>query len=140
MGDLSPAASNLAKLLLMLSTDYDGDVVATARAIGRTLQSAGLDWHALAAAITPVLDPEPQPVERKPYERVDDYWDGSDPCGWLAMARWCRDADCGRLTPKEQRFIWDMASPLRSRHGRKPSSKQYDLIRSIYVKLSRWVD
>ncbi len=140
MGDLAIIAPKLAKLLPMLSTSHDGEVVATARAIGRTLQSAGLDCPALAAAITPIPKPEPQPVERKPYEPADDYWDGTDRSDWLAMARWCREHDCGRLTPKEQRFIWDIASPLRLRHGRKPTPKQYDWLRSIYVKLSTWLD
>jgi hypothetical protein len=138
MGDLAPIAPKLAKLLPMLATSHDGEVVATARAIGRTLQSAGLDWHSLAAAIT--TPPAVRTVEREPYKPSDDYWDGMDPNDWHGMACWCREFDCGRLTPREQQFIWDMASPLRFRRGQKPSAKQHDWLRAIYVKLSRWVD
>lgn len=47
----------LAKLLPLLASDQDGEVIATARAIGRTLASAGSDFHALAAAL------EPQPLD-----------------------------------------------------------------------------
>lgn len=51
-------APKLAKLLPLLASDHDGEVVATARAIGRTLVAAGLDWHALAAALTqPASEP-----------------------------------------------------------------------------------
>ncbi|NEU13556.1 hypothetical protein G3T14_15660 [Methylobacterium sp. BTF04] len=42
----------LAKLLPLLASDNDGEVVATARAIQRTLSAAGSDFHALAKALT----------------------------------------------------------------------------------------
>ena len=51
MNALAPIAPRLSKLLPLLGSDKDGEVVATARAIGRTLQGAGLDFHALAAAV-----------------------------------------------------------------------------------------
>ena len=41
----------LAKLLPLLSSDKDGEVVAAARAISRTLTAAGSDWHGLVAAM-----------------------------------------------------------------------------------------
>ena len=44
-------AAKLAKLLPRLGSEHDGEVVATVRAIDRTLTAAGLDWHSLAAAI-----------------------------------------------------------------------------------------
>jgi hypothetical protein len=34
-----------------LASESDNEVVATVRAIGRTLASSGLDWHDLAAAL-----------------------------------------------------------------------------------------
>ena len=51
MNALAPIAPRLSKLLPLLGSDKDGEVVATARAIGRTLSSAGLDFHALAAVV-----------------------------------------------------------------------------------------
>ena len=46
----------LGKLVPRLASNHDGEVVATVAAIGRTLQSAGLDWHDLAQRIaTPTI-------------------------------------------------------------------------------------
>ena len=42
----------LAKLLPLLASDQPGEVLATARAIGATLQRGGMDWHDLAALVT----------------------------------------------------------------------------------------
>jgi hypothetical protein len=54
MSDLTQIKSDfkLHKLILLLSSDVDGEVLGAARAIGRTLQTAGRDWHDLADALT----------------------------------------------------------------------------------------
>ena len=44
---LAPIAPKLAKLLPLLGSDKHGEVVAAALAVGRTLASAGADWHDL---------------------------------------------------------------------------------------------
>jgi hypothetical protein len=44
-------AVQLCKLIPRLASEHDGEIVATARAIGRTLESAGCDFHDLANAI-----------------------------------------------------------------------------------------
>lgn len=53
-------SAKLAKLLPVLSSDQDNEVVAAARAIDRVLRAAGLDWHTLAEAVSrpaaPILD------------------------------------------------------------------------------------
>lgn len=41
-----------AKLIVMLSSDNDGEVVSAARAIGRKLKADGKDWHWLAAKLS----------------------------------------------------------------------------------------
>jgi hypothetical protein len=46
--DLTPIASKLCNLVRMLSSNQDGEIIAAARAIGRTLAGHGLDFHALA--------------------------------------------------------------------------------------------
>ncbi len=46
-----PAESKITKLVPRLASDFDGEVVATARAIGRALKSAGRHWHDVADAI-----------------------------------------------------------------------------------------
>ena len=49
---LSTIGPQLAKLLPLLASDQPGEVVATARAIGQTLQRGGMDWHDLAALVS----------------------------------------------------------------------------------------
>jgi hypothetical protein len=54
MNDLTQTKPDfkLHKLILLLSSDVDGEVLGAARAIGRTLQAAGRNWHDLAEAIS----------------------------------------------------------------------------------------
>ena len=52
IASLSAIGPRLAKLLPLLSSDQPGEVVATARAIGQTLQRGGMDWHDLAALVS----------------------------------------------------------------------------------------
>ena len=49
---LSAIGPRLAKLLPLLASDQPGEVVATARAIGQTLQRGGMDWHDFAAVVS----------------------------------------------------------------------------------------
>src|SRR5262249_44173863 len=51
MNALTPIAGKLAKLLRMLSSNREQEVLAAAQALCRTLQSAGADIHALAAIV-----------------------------------------------------------------------------------------
>ena len=51
MTDLASVAPKLANLLRRLSSDQDGEVVATARALIRTLNSIGADMHDVAACV-----------------------------------------------------------------------------------------
>jgi hypothetical protein len=48
---LAPIADKLKPLIRLLSSDHDGEVVAAARALNRTLKSAKLDIHVLADCI-----------------------------------------------------------------------------------------
>ena len=49
---MTPAtARRLGKAVALLGSPQDGEVVAAARAIERTLESAGMDWHGFAALV-----------------------------------------------------------------------------------------
>ena len=52
----------LGKLLPLLQSNHDGEVVAAARAISRVLQRAGQGWHDLTNAL---LQPQP-PAQSEP--------------------------------------------------------------------------
>ena len=47
----APLRTRLAKLVAVLASDHDGEIVAAAHALRRTLTRAGLDLHAFAKAI-----------------------------------------------------------------------------------------
>jgi hypothetical protein len=49
--DLASIAPKLANLIRRLSSDQDGEVIATARALIRTLNSIGADMHDVAACV-----------------------------------------------------------------------------------------
>jgi hypothetical protein len=96
----------LGKLVLLLSSSHDGEVVAAARAIDRVLKSNGRDWHDLAQALCPP--------------------DRSD---WQRMAHYCHRRR-HQLGSWEAEFIRSMLH-----WPREPSEKQQDLLASIFARL-----
>jgi hypothetical protein len=104
---LAPIAPRLRKLILMLSSTHDGEVVGAARAIGRVLAYAGTDWHQFADIVTGARH-------------------GDD---WKAMAQACR-GQAHRLTPREFDFVNNIL--LR---GCEPSEKQWKWLRGIFSRL-----
>jgi hypothetical protein len=53
----------LGALIPRLGSPFDGEVVATARAIERTLKSQKLDWHDVASAVAQAAPPKPRRTE-----------------------------------------------------------------------------
>src|SRR4029077_10439861 len=86
----------LRQLVLMLSSDQDGEVVAAAHAIERTLKADGKDWHWLAdlleTRVTPPPPPPPPTRGRTWRDKMDDALDLYD----------------YRLTAWEVQFLHDM--------------------------------
>jgi len=64
MSDIIETAPKLAKLLPLLSSDQDGEVIAAARAISRALASVGADWHDLVKVLT---EPASAEIEDFPF-------------------------------------------------------------------------
>jgi hypothetical protein len=91
-------AKRLTKLLLMLSSDRDGEVVAAAKAIGRALQATGKDWHDLARRLS-------VPVKARISEQAPPRHDKN----WRAMHEHCIQHD-DRLRPREREFIDSLGS------------------------------
>ena len=126
---LAPIAPKLAKLIPRLASTHEGEVVATARAIERTLRGAGLDLHSLASAVE--APPETKEIivyrDRPPPE--------VEPDTWVGVARWCRDHDDDALTAKERAFVTDMTARLTC--DGTLSEKQAAWLRAIYVRLRK---
>jgi hypothetical protein len=119
--DIAPVATRLSRLIPLLASDQAGEVVATARAIGRVLAGKGLDWSALSLAMNEIqrLSFEPSPSEKllTPFQ----------------MAVWCRDHVGGRLDAKDREFIASLILQLSRR--RSLSEKQRQWLKDIYAKL-----
>jgi hypothetical protein len=54
------------KLIPRLASNFDGEVVATARAIDRSLRANGRDWHDVARGSEPPPPPRPRRAPRMP--------------------------------------------------------------------------
>jgi hypothetical protein len=128
-------------LKVALSSDKEGEVLAAARAIRRTLDNAGSDIHELAARIKGAKLSEAE------MKRIYDagVQDGKDAAAidkgfinagtsWLEMAEYCAAHDEGCLTAKERGFVVDM---VRWCARREPSEKQGKWLHVLYVRLER---
>jgi hypothetical protein len=121
---LSQIVPRLEKLLLMLSSERDGEVINAARAISRTLQAIGADWHDLAAGL---LAPSARTRAKKPPRETSE--DKAD-VSWRTMLAFCVDCE-ERLRGREQEFITSLL------HWRgQPTEKQLDWLTAIYERLS----
>jgi hypothetical protein len=102
-------APTIAKMLPRLASDYDGEVVATVRAIERVLRSGGRDWHDLAATLC-------RPAQLP----------NSD---WRSEARFCA-GNAVHLTERELDFIATLA-----RWRGAPTDRQREWLRDIADRL-----
>ena len=133
----------LAKLIRMLSSSNDGEVMAAVRAIQKTLNGAGADIHDLAARVKgggKLSEAEMRKIYEAGVEAgkndaaVDKGFNSVDGLiSWHDMAIYCAGHG-GRLAPREQQFIEDM---VRWTARREPSEKQGKWLHAIYVRLGR---
>jgi hypothetical protein len=122
---LNQIAPRLKKLLLMLSSDRDGEVVNAARLIGSTLRDAGHDWHDLAGALTESPPSKARP--RRPPPRDPDPPDGD----WRAMREFCLN-HMHLVRSREYEFLAD----LDRWHG-ELTEKQAAWLHAIYARVRR---
>jgi len=139
----APVAAKLGKLIGRLGSDHDGEIIATGRAIQRTLKSAGCDLHDLAEALTA---PPPRPVvvyrDRPPAPPAPDFsyrswkpnWrDDSDPrAQWRLIISRCRLAP-HRLSRWETTFLDSLKGRLDQ--GYVLTQRQRDRLFEIEAKL-----
>jgi hypothetical protein len=137
---LVPIAGRLGKLLRMLTSPCDGEVLAAARAIVRTLSSASLDMHALADRIG--MPNRPNEAEARKIYRAG-FMDGlatagirtatcsNDPPPWHEMAVWCQQQS-DRLLGREREFVDQMAART---VYHEPTEKQGKWLKSIFYRL-----
>jgi hypothetical protein len=117
---LSTIAPRITKLLPLLASDRDGEVVAAVRAIDRTLKAEGLDWHALAAVFA-----------------ADDGTADAPPTwgslGVESRIRWLQTVGCspGLLSEWEYNFVADITARLMDWPYYAPTAKQQAILDRI---------
>jgi hypothetical protein len=117
MSALAVVAPRIGQLIRMLGSDQDGEVVAAARALGRTLAGAGEDFHSLADAV------ESSAIETRPLQRR--------PENWRTSARWLINSGA-YLSPKERAFAHQMAG-----WTSEPSERQAQWLEALVERASR---
>ena len=90
----------LRHLLLLLSSDKPGEVIAAAAAVGRTLHAAGADWHDL---VNGLLGAAASELARKPEEPHYE----PDEEDWHEMREFCLERE-HKLRSREREFIHDL--------------------------------
>ena len=105
------AGGRLRKCILLLSSDHDGEVLAAARGIGRTLTSLGMGWHDLADAVAGPALPAPDNVERL-LSSLDAVATRPADRQWIArLTRYY--ARHGRLSDKQMAVLSDISGRCR---------------------------
>jgi hypothetical protein len=130
------------KLLKLLSSNNDGEVVAAARAIMRTLEAEGADIHELAERVEGrKLSPsEMQQIYDTAFRRgrdaaaADGGFHNTEGPSFYEMAREVMRKEDGRLSPKERDFVDDM---VRWCARREPSEKQAKWLHTLYCRIGR---
>ena len=132
-----PIADRLSKIIGRLASDHDGEIIAAAGAIRRTLQSAGHDLNDLAAHVG--APPQTLVVYRdRPSERPNSTWRSAarqvNPIlrHKESVAR-CQRLDAGRLSAWERDFLASVT--LQLNQHRDLTSKQASVLTGIVAKL-----
>jgi hypothetical protein len=148
MAEISAAtARKLAPLVRLLSSSSDGEVLGAARAIMRTLKTAGADIHTLADHVEhangkKILEQDMRHIFTAGYEKgvhdteerlhgFDDFRSLDGLPSWHTMARYCQQRG-DQLSDREEEFVNQMASQT---VWREPSEKQAKWLKSIFLKL-----
>jgi hypothetical protein len=131
----------IGKLIKMLSSPNDGEVVAAARAILRTLAQEGTDIHELAERVEgrKLSQAEMQRIYhqafrdgKKSVEVAADFSNAGP--SFYSMACEIKHKANGQLSPKEQGFVEDM---VRWCARKEPTEKQANWLHAIYCRIGR---
>jgi hypothetical protein len=119
---MTPSAQ-LKKLVRLLSSDKDGEVLAASVAIKRTLATEGLDIHSLADALC-----QPTPRAEGKTQSASTSAEDTD---WHSVACEC-EAYGACLNLREQKFVTDMVAWTA---GATPSERQQAWLLLIFNKV-----
>jgi len=139
---LADMNEKIGKLIKLLSSPNDGEVVAAAHALMRILAQEGTDIHELADRVggRKLSQAEMQRIYDEAFRRgrdaaaADGGFHNTEGPSFHEMACEIQHKANGRLTPKEQDFVDDM---VRWCARREPSEKQAKWLHAIYCRIGR---
>ena len=115
----------LAKLIRLLASDVDGEVLAAVRALGRTLKASGCDFHDLAG----LVEAPSTATRARPASTTISTDDDETELPWQHMVDACTDHP-GRFTSKE----WQFLQTMQHWHGT-PTPKQLDWLVALFERV-----
>jgi hypothetical protein len=115
----------LAKLIRLLASDVDGEVLAAVRAMGRALKASGCDFHDLANLVEA---PATAPSGSAGGGFRDHFADETE-LPWRRIVDACTDQP-GRFTAKERQFLQTM-----QRWRGTPTPKQRDWLIALFERV-----
>jgi len=135
----------VASLVRLLASDKDGEIVAAAHALKRTLESAGTDINGLAHgienlgknAVVPdeikkkIWDAAVQHTENRLHGR-DDFRSTDGKPDWKAVALFCQ-RNIQRLDTKHHDFINKVAA--QTVYDQEPTEKQHKYLFALFLQL-----
>jgi hypothetical protein len=132
---LAPVADRLGKLLRLLSSDRDGEVISAARAIVRTLGGAGLGINGKRFSEADAAEIYRRGVEdgKRAAENENIGFHSVDEPTWHEIACECAAHDKCLRDERERQFVGDMVR--RTVRGGEPTEKQAHWLRAIYARV-----
>jgi hypothetical protein len=117
-----------AKLIRLLASEIDGEVLAAVRALGRALKESGCDFHDLASIVEA---PSTAPSARAEADLRNHFGgdDGETELRWQRMVDACTD-QLGRFTSRE----WQFLQTMQRWHGR-PTQKQLGWLVAVFERV-----
>jgi hypothetical protein len=148
--------SRLGDIIVLLASNQEGEVINAVRALGRALESAGVDYHDLVKHIEePSLSDRQITLIREEIDQrariardqgiaeglrraeakqsgFDDFYNTDGTPDWRQVARFVQ-REKRRLLERHHEFVDDMAS--RVPFNREPTPKQLQYLQSLFFKL-----
>jgi hypothetical protein len=141
--DKKTLEQRIAMVIRLLASDKDGEIIAAAHALKRTLASAGTDFNGLAHGIEnlgkgvsneerkKIWDAAVQHTENR-LHGADDFIDSTGKPTWQAVALFCQ-RNKQRLRPQTHEFVDKMAS--QTVWDQEPTEKQHKYLFALFLQL-----
>jgi hypothetical protein len=135
----------IASIVRLLASDKDGDIIAAAHALKRTLESAGTDINGLAHGIEnlgkgaevsrdqmkKIWDQAVQHTENR-LHGADDFISTDGKPTWEVIALFCQ-RNKHRLYPSCHKFVDEMAA--QTVFGKEPTERQHKYLFALFLRL-----